>query len=84
MSEVSVENFWRGTAAYNEGDWDAALAMMDPDVVFDLTHAAPDGETYRGYGGVKAFWRMLREVFGDFEPTRMSRPWWNFGRPSTG
>jgi ketosteroid isomerase-like protein len=66
MSETSAETFWRGTAAYSEGDWDAALATMDPDVVYDLTHAAPDGETYRGYEGVKAFWRMLRDVFGDF------------------
>jgi SnoaL-like domain len=39
---------------------------LDPNVEFDLTLAAPDGETYRGYEGVRAFWRMLRDVFGDF------------------
>src|SRR3954454_16073569 len=66
QENVDAETFWRGQIAYNAGDWDAALATMDPDVVYDLTHAAPDGEIYRGYEGVKAFWRMLREVFGDF------------------
>jgi ketosteroid isomerase-like protein len=66
QENVNAESFWRGQIAYNEGDWDAALATMDPDVVHDLTHVAPDGEIYRGYEGVKVFWRMLREVFGDF------------------
>jgi ketosteroid isomerase-like protein len=64
MSQRSLENFRRAQAAYNEGDWDAALAAMDPNVEFDLTRAAPDGEIYRGYEGVKTFWRMLRDVFG--------------------
>jgi len=40
---------------------------MDPDVVFDLTRAGPDGATYRGYEGVKAFWRMLRDAFGELQ-----------------
>jgi ketosteroid isomerase-like protein len=66
MSRANAEDFWRGTAAYNAGDWDAALASVDPGVVFDLTRAAPDGETYRGHEGVRGFWRMLREVFGDY------------------
>ena len=35
-------------------------------MVFDLTRAAPDGEAYRGHEGVRDFWRMLREVFGDY------------------
>jgi ketosteroid isomerase-like protein len=55
------------TAAYNRGDWEAAFATMDPDVVFDLTRAGPDGATYRGYEGVKAFWRMLRKAFGELQ-----------------
>ena len=64
MSRENVEIFRRAQAAYNEGDWDAALAAMDPNVEFDLTRAAPDGEIYRGHEGVKTFWRMLRDVFG--------------------
>jgi ketosteroid isomerase-like protein len=62
----NVDNFWRGQIAYNDGDLDAALATMEADVVFDLTRAGPDGEVYRGYEGVKTFWHMLRQVFGDF------------------
>ncbi|MEK6325910.1 MAG: nuclear transport factor 2 family protein [Actinomycetota bacterium] len=66
MSEENVERFWRGTTAYNDGDWDAALATMDPNVEFDLSRVMPEMEMYRGYEGVKAFWRMLRDVWGDF------------------
>ncbi len=66
MSQENVEKFWRSTTAYNDGDWDAALAMMDPDVEFDLSRVMPEMERYRGYEGVKAFWRMLRDVWGDF------------------
>ena len=66
MSDANAEDFWRGTAAYNAGDWDAALSDVDPEVVFDLTRAAPDGQTYRGHEGVRDFWGMLREVFGDY------------------
>jgi len=65
MSQENVEEFRRVQAAYNEGDWDAALRGMDPNVVFDVTRVAPDGEVYRGYEGVKTFWRMLRDVFGE-------------------
>jgi ketosteroid isomerase-like protein len=66
MPGADVEIFWRGQIAYNDGDWDAALATMEPDVVFDLTRAGPDGEVYQGYEGVKTFWRMLGQVFGEF------------------
>jgi ketosteroid isomerase-like protein len=66
MSQENVESFWRGTTAYNDGDWDAALATMDPNVEFDLSRVMPEMERYRGYEGVKAFWQMLRDVWGDF------------------
>ena len=66
MSQENLANLARAQAAYNRGDWDAALANVDPSVVFDLTRVAPDGQIYEGHAGVKAFWRMLRDVFGDF------------------
>ena len=46
MSQGNVTTLLRAQAAYNRGDWDAALATMDPSVVFDLTRVAPDGEIY--------------------------------------
>ena len=67
MSQENLATLMRAQAAYNRGDWDAALATMDPSVVFDLTRVAPDDELYEGYEGVTAFWRMLRDVFGDFQ-----------------
>ena len=66
MSQETLANLARAQAAYNRGDWDAALATLDQSVVFDLTRVAPDGQIYEGHEGVKAFWRMLRDVFGDF------------------
>ena len=66
MSQENLVTLARAQAAYNRGDWDAALATVDPNVVFDLTRVAPDGQIYEGHEGVKAFWRMLRDVFGDF------------------
>lgn len=66
MSQENVDTFRRGTAAYNDGDWDAALATMDPDVEFDLSRAVPEMQTYRGHEGVKAFWRMLNDVWREF------------------
>jgi uncharacterized protein len=67
MSEENMRTFRRGTAAYNRGDWTAALATLDPNVEFDLTRVAPDGETYRGHEGVRRFWLMLRDVFGELQ-----------------
>lgn len=64
MSRENVEIFRRAQEAYNEGDWDAVLATMNPNVVTDTTRAGPDGEIYRGHEGAKRFWRMLRDVFG--------------------
>ena len=66
MSQENVDTYLRGKAAYNDGDWDAALATMDPNVEFDLSRVMPEMERYRGYEGVRAFWRMLGDVWGEF------------------
>jgi ketosteroid isomerase-like protein len=66
MSRDDVEQLQRSLAAYNRGDWDAAVEWMDPEVVWHPPRDLPDSETYRGREGVKGFWRMLREVFGEF------------------
>jgi ketosteroid isomerase-like protein len=66
MSREDIERLRRSLAAFNRGDWDDAVDWMDPDVVWSPPQAMPDSETYRGREGVKEFWRMLREVFGEF------------------
>jgi ketosteroid isomerase-like protein len=48
--------------AYNEGDHASALAVMDPEVVWDFTEA-PDGLVYRGLDEVEAFFAMLDETW---------------------
>jgi ketosteroid isomerase-like protein len=48
--------------AYNQGDRESALALMDREVMWDFT-AAPDGRVYRGLEEVKAFFEMVDEVW---------------------
>ena len=48
--------------AFNRGDRASALALMDPEVVWDFT-AAPDGRVYHGLDEVEGFFEMIDEVW---------------------
>src|SRR6266498_5991124 len=66
MSEENVEAFKRGVAAWNRGDIDAALAVLDPDVeVHAVAPAALGGEStiYRGHEGARELFRDVHEAF---------------------
>jgi uncharacterized protein len=51
MSEENVEIVRRIIDAYIAGDFEAALALIDPDVEFDIS-MRPDGKVYMGHAGV--------------------------------
>ena len=51
MWQENLVTLARAQAAYNRGDWDAALATVDPNVVFDVMRVAPDGQIYEGHEG---------------------------------
>jgi ketosteroid isomerase-like protein len=69
MFDENVELLRRGYAAFAEGDVDAVLELIDPDVEVEVRTGRPDvseGEVYRGHEGfVRSFGEMM-EVFDDF------------------
>jgi ketosteroid isomerase-like protein len=49
--------------AYSRGDYEAALAGFDPDIVWQVdADLVPDAATYRGHEGVQRFWEAWGEV----------------------
>jgi ketosteroid isomerase-like protein len=66
MSQENVEAFKRAVDAINRGDVEASLKDLDPDVEF---HAFMEellggkGRVYRGYPGVREFYRDFSEHF---------------------
>ena len=53
--------------AFNAGERSSALAVLDPEVVWDFTDA-PDGLVYHGHDEVRRFWASLDE---DWESLRI-------------
>jgi ketosteroid isomerase-like protein len=51
MSQENVEIVRRITDAYVAGDFETALALLDPEVEWDITRR-PDGKIYKGHEGV--------------------------------
>jgi ketosteroid isomerase-like protein len=68
MSEENVEVVRRLHGAINADDVEAALTLLDPEIVWVQNPNAPDPRTYYGHDGI----RELREVFADaFEDVRL-------------
>ena len=67
MSEENVEIVRRVYDAYLSGDFEAAFALLDPDVTFDVS-IRPEGKVYRGHDGVA---EALRTWTGTWEGFRM-------------
>ena len=58
MSRENVALVRRGYEAFNRGDFEGWLAVLDPDVELDERYIAPDAAIYRGHDGAR---RWLRE-----------------------
>jgi ketosteroid isomerase-like protein len=57
-----------GLEAWNRGDTDGILELLDPDVEIHLSGAFPDLETdYRGHEGFLAFWRAMSDMWSPLE-----------------
>jgi len=52
--------------AFNSGDWDAFVELIDPDVEFTSLLLEAEGGTYRGHRELRAYFESLRGVFGDW------------------
>ena len=57
MSQENVDIVRECCEAFDRGDYPAALAAFDPNVEYDLTNF-PDGQIYRGPGGVREAFRI--------------------------
>ena len=71
-----VEMLRQGLDAWNRGDVDGILELMDPDVRIHLSGAFPDlSREYRGHEGLREFWRAMNDMWsplqmevGEIEP----------------
>jgi ketosteroid isomerase-like protein len=64
MSDDNVENARQAYAALNARDFEAFLALVDPDVEFRSLIAESEGQTYRGHEGVREWWEGVRGSLG--------------------
>jgi uncharacterized protein len=67
ISEEIDEQVRRGYDAWNRRDFDAALALADPDIEWTMigtTRFMAEG-TYHGHDGVREFWRLLIEPWAE-------------------
>jgi len=68
MSQENVDLVRAAMEAWNRGDWDAVLDLVDAAIEWRLSGALPDLEdVYHGHEGVKVFWR---EWSGSWESIR--------------
>ena len=65
MSQKHVELYRRAAQAFNDGDLDALLAVMDPDVEA-FPRLAPIEGGYSGHDGVRRWFESLHAAFPDF------------------
>jgi ketosteroid isomerase-like protein len=74
MSEENVKAMLDHVSVYNRGDYDAALAFLDPEIEWRMPSVVPDiPETVRGHQAVRESWKLADETFGGFafEPVEM-------------
>ena len=66
MSQENVEIALRIFDAYTRRDFDAALALMDPDVEAHNPPEVPEAAVHRGREAVRRDWEQTLELFDDF------------------
>jgi ketosteroid isomerase-like protein len=65
MSRENVEIARRTYEGFARGDWDTFIEFMDPDVRFESLILEVEGGAYRGLDGVREFFDLTHEVFGE-------------------
>jgi ketosteroid isomerase-like protein len=67
MSQAHIEGLREGYEGINRKDFDAVLALVHPDFVWENDPAGPLGATvYYGRAAVKGFWEDFLGSFDDF------------------
>jgi ketosteroid isomerase-like protein len=67
VAETNVEAFTAAVGAVANGDAEAGLVYIDPDVVFEPLRSATEGN-YVGHDGIRRFVADTQETFDVFEP----------------
>lgn len=66
MSQANVELVRRGYAAFAQGDFEAALAMLHPDIrIEDHDRSLETPTTYQGPDGLLSLFATVNEGFSD-------------------
>jgi ketosteroid isomerase-like protein len=65
MSQENADLYRRAVQAFNDGDVDAFLGFMDPEVDA-FPRLAPMEGSYRGHDGMRGWWMSLRDTFPDW------------------
>jgi ketosteroid isomerase-like protein len=67
MSQENVELAHRANDAFNRHDFDALLALIDPNIEFTSRIVELEGGgPFRGHDGIKEWWANLFGVFPEF------------------
>jgi len=67
VSHENVELGQRAAEAFSRHDFDAFLALCDPDLEFNSRHMGLDGDgPHCGHDGVRIWWEKLLAIFPDF------------------
>lgn len=72
MTEPLIDRFRRAYSYFAQGDLDAVLGLIDPEVVLRDRPESPDASTYHGHDGVRESFQKSIEMFEtlDFIPER--------------
>ena len=66
MSQENVESAYRALEAFNRHDFEALLALVDPDVDFaDLIVEVEGGGPFHGHEGFRSWWEGYLLIFPD-------------------
>jgi len=63
-----VDTVLQGYEAFNRGDVEASLEILDPEIEWHTYIVpGPGGGTYHGHDGVRELWSDARRIFGGFK-----------------
>jgi uncharacterized protein len=69
MAEGDVELVRRALEAFNEGDTERVLELMDPEVELVTVRAVLEGISYRGHEGFRQFVADMADDWEDYHPS---------------
>jgi ketosteroid isomerase-like protein len=65
MAGANFEDMRRAYEAIARGDFDAALGIVDPEIVIRDRPESPDASTYHGYDGMRKALELNEETFDE-------------------